>query len=548
MSYENVGRFKLQLTPSIPGKASNRFLSRWKEILNHASFQLMGLLLGYYQHRTNVLQREENAIKSVMHHSLDPVEFEDLLSEVQKHMVSTSESYSQMKSKKLSDLNSVSHLTNVKFTNVSKTKKPRIRRFERRQPNTRPNSQPNIVVNLSSTNLTEHEQKLLSKGLNFCPKPPHIDRGSLIEDSKSFSRQLRLKSHFSKAEPLYDNSSVPIERENSDSQTETQILNEMGSLDERRSSLQDRRSPSQERLTTTTSEDCELTNNNEMYPKFKLKSKWEPPKQSVSLETFIHNVESDISEAQTNTKMKSNLTKHERQALRSLKNNNDIIIKPADKGSAVVVMDKEQYISEADRQLGDARFYRRLDSDPTQEFQAKVVTKLKEMLHSGEISDKNFDYLSVTNPRAGRFYLLPKIHKPGNPGRPIVSAKSHPTERISEFVDYHLRPHVVKLPSYVKDTTDYLTKASSDTLPSDTLLVSMDVESLFSNIPHEEGIEACKHAWETRNIKDPSTKTLVDLLTLIMKCNNFEFIGYITSKYKVQQWELKWHHHMPTFS
>jgi hypothetical protein len=92
-------------------------------------------------------------------------------------------------------------------------------------------------------------------------------------------------------------------------------------------------------------------------------------------------------------------------------------------------------------------------------------------------------------------------------------------------VDYHLRPHVVKLPSYVKDTTDYLTKASSDTLPSDTLLVSMDVESLYTNIPHEEGIEACTHAWETRDIKDPSTKTLVDLLTLILKCNNFEFNG-----------------------
>ncbi|KAH3846804.1 hypothetical protein DPMN_089111 [Dreissena polymorpha] len=51
-------------------------------------------------------------------------------------------------------------------------------------------------------------------------------------------------------------------------------------------------------------------------------------------------------------------------------------------------MDKEQYTSEADRQLGDARFYRRLDSDPTQEFKAKVVTKLKEMLHSGETSEK----------------------------------------------------------------------------------------------------------------------------------------------------------------
>lgn len=38
--------------------------------------------------------------------------------------------------------------------------------------------------------------------------------------------------------------------------------------------------------------------------------------------------------------------------------------------------------------------------------------------------------------------MLPKIHNTGNPGRPIVSANSHPTEQISELVDNHFRPHV----------------------------------------------------------------------------------------------------------
>jgi hypothetical protein len=55
----------------------------------------------------------------------------------------------------------------------------------------------------------------------------------------------------------------------------------------------------------------------------------------------------------------------------------------------------------------------------------------------------------------GRF-VYPKIHKANNPGRPIVSANGHPTEKISEFVDFHLRQHVEALPSFIKDTTDYL--------------------------------------------------------------------------------------------
>jgi len=100
-------------------------------------------------------------------------------------------------------------------------------------------------------------------------------------------------------------------------------------------------------------------------------------------------------------------------------------------------MGKEHYISEANRQLGDTTYYKRLDHDPTSDHQRLVNEKLTEMLTSKEISKDNIEYLAVVNPRAGQFYLLPKVHKPGKPGRSIVSANSHPTERISEFVDLH---------------------------------------------------------------------------------------------------------------
>jgi hypothetical protein len=57
------------------------------------------------------------------------------------------------------------------------------------------------------------------------------------------------------------------------------------------------------------------------------------------------------------------------------------------------------------------------------------------------------------------------------------------------------------------------------------VLVSLDVTSLYTNIPHEDGINACREAWDTRTVKDPPTDALVKLLTLILKCNNFEFNG-----------------------
>ena len=76
------------------------------------------------------------------------------------------------------------------------------------------------------------------------------------------------------------------------------------------------------------------------------------------------------------------------------------------------------------------------------EFAKQVSEVISEMNNEVHISEKNRNYLLVYQPKAGRFYLLPKLHKAGNPGRPIVSAKSHPTKKISEFVDLHLQSHV----------------------------------------------------------------------------------------------------------
>lgn len=56
-------------------------------------------------------------------------------------------------------------------------------------------------------------------------------------------------------------------------------------------------------------------------------------------------------------RIKPNLTTEETRALTELKENKQIIIKPADKGSAVVILDREQYLEEGYRQLNDRTYY-----------------------------------------------------------------------------------------------------------------------------------------------------------------------------------------------
>ena len=63
--------------------------------------------------------------------------------------------------------------------------------------------------------------------------------------------------------------------------------------------------------------------------------------------------------------------------------------------------------------------------------------------------------LIINTPRTSCIYFLPKIHKPNNPGRPIVSACSCPTELISSYLDRIMTPIVKSLPSYIKDSTHH---------------------------------------------------------------------------------------------
>ena len=78
--------------------------------------------------------------------------------------------------------------------------------------------------------------------------------------------------------------------------------------------------------------------------------------------------------------------------------------------------------------------------------------------------------------------------------RPIVSSCESPTENISQFLDHWLKPLMKALPSYLKDTTEFINEIKDIHVESDTLLVTIDVKSLYTSIPHSDGIKACSEA------------------------------------------------------
>ena len=200
------------------------------------------------------------------------------------------------------------------------------------------------------------------------------------------------------------------------------------------------------------------------------------------------------------------------------------------KGGAIVIQDVEKYIEEANRQLHD-KTYKKCNTDLTQRHNNLINHTIDSFKNLYLIDEQTSKMLRTTDPKTPKFYTLPKIHKPNNPGRPVISSINCHTAKISKFVDYHLQDLVKKLPSYIKDTTDFINKTKDLDLPDDSILVTMDVSALYTNIPNDEGIEAVKNS-----LKESTSTSLLNVittfLTLILTLNNFIFNGihYLQTK------------------
>ena len=121
----------------------------------------------------------------------------------------------------------------------------------------------------------------------------------------------------------------------------------------------------------------------------------------------------------------------------------------------MVVWRTDLYKQEAFRQLADTKFYTKVNKDLTQANQKIVKDTVNKLILEQKLPSTARN-LFVTTPKTSTFYLKPKIHKPNNPGRPIISACSCPTELISSFLDKKMAPFVKSLPTYIKDTNHAL--------------------------------------------------------------------------------------------
>ena len=116
---------------------------------------------------------------------------------------------------------------------------------------------------------------------------------------------------------------------------------------------------------------------------------------------------------------KSNLTKEESIGLAQLKKDKDRVVLTADKGVAMIVLDRDDYIRKAESLLTQPA-YKTIDRDPTSNIKVKLITTLRKIKKDTNLDEGTYKTVYSTGCVPPKLYGLPKIHKNGNPLRPII--------------------------------------------------------------------------------------------------------------------------------
>nr|VZI32338.1 unnamed protein product [Spirometra erinaceieuropaei] len=156
------------------------------------------------------------------------------------------------------------------------------------------------------------------------------------------------------------------------------------------------------------------------------------------------------------------LSKVERDALRELKVDKDLVIVPADKGRSTVVLDRTDYLQKAKGLLEDRQFYVPCATNPVKALTREINATLLALENSGAITPTDRRMARPQDTALARFYGLPKVHKDGAPLRPIVSLKGTPTYGLAKWLFRRLKFLTAESDTTVSSSAEFLEKLKGD--------------------------------------------------------------------------------------
>ena len=178
----------------------------------------------------------------------------------------------------------------------------------------------------------------------------------------------------------------------------------------------------------------------------------------------------------------------------------------SDEVSSIVILNKNDYNKECLKNLCNRHFYKELKEDPSTSCKDRFTNAIQKLIHHCLITKNEHMTFLLKVMKHLTFYALVKTHKIFEklpPFRPICNGKNSVSVWMSGFVDSFLKPVSRLVRSYIQDTTDFINKISGlkfipECPKEKVFIVSMDVQSLYPNIDHKEGVDAGSHVLDKR--------------------------------------------------
>lgn len=216
-------------------------------------------------------------------------------------------------------------------------------------------------------------------------------------------------------------------------------------------------------------------------------------------------------------------------ALKNLKKDESITIYPSDKGGGIVILNTTDYNEKMESLLHDVDTYQLISLQEINTDIENFNKSVRNIIKKNKIT--HWNKLIEKNPKIPQIYGLPKTHKVNVPLRPITSGINSAPHRIAKELAKTLTQLLGTIsPAHIKHSGDLLRRLKYIKNTRTRKLISLDIKSLYTNIPVKACLKKIEEHLITKNITTPVPTT--DFINLIDLCTNITHLQYRDKYYK----------------
>jgi len=159
-----------------------------------------------------------------------------------------------------------------------------------------------------------------------------------------------------------------------------------------------------------------------------------------------------------------------------------------------------------------------------------ILFKISTYTSKGYISKNNYFSLLCSDGNLPRAYGLPKVHKPGFTFRIIISSIDSPTYELAQWLQKIISKNITKPYSHIENNFQLINKLNNKIIGNSFDLISLDVISLFTNVPIDLALDGLTNRWD--QIKNDTKIPMIEFIQAVKLIFDSTFFTFNNKIYK----------------